>query len=147
MTPDRLLALFDRISDAPDAFARLRNFVLDLAMRGKLEVQDHNDEPASELLKRIASKKALLIKAGAIKVRKIISRDRSEPLNFVCPLGWELADLGTIAEKITDGAHKTPTYVDQGIPFVSIKDFSGGSLVLTCHIPEGSLAVSRTALV
>jgi type I restriction enzyme S subunit len=36
MNAHRLLALFDRVSEAPDAVAKLRRFVLDLAMSGKL---------------------------------------------------------------------------------------------------------------
>jgi type I restriction enzyme, S subunit len=54
----RLLALYDRISAAPDAVARMRRFVLDLAMRGKLVEQDPTDEPASDLLMQIATEKA-----------------------------------------------------------------------------------------
>ena len=57
MTPERLLACYDKVADAPDAVARLRRFVLDLAVRGKLVAQDPRDEPASELLKRIAKEK------------------------------------------------------------------------------------------
>ena len=52
MNADRLLTIYDRIAEAPDAIARLRRFVLDLAVRGKLVEQDPEDEPASELLKR-----------------------------------------------------------------------------------------------
>jgi type I restriction enzyme, S subunit len=54
MNAERLLAHYEQIADAPDAIARLRRFILDLAARGKLVPQDPNDEPASELLKRIA---------------------------------------------------------------------------------------------
>ena len=36
MNAERLLAHYERIADAPDAIARLRRFVLDLAVRGKL---------------------------------------------------------------------------------------------------------------
>jgi type I restriction enzyme S subunit len=53
MNAERLLALYEKIAEAPDAVARLRRFILDLAVRGKLVRQDPNDEPASELLKRI----------------------------------------------------------------------------------------------
>lgn len=45
MNADRLLSHFERISDAPDAVERLRRFVLDLAVRGKLVEQDPADEP------------------------------------------------------------------------------------------------------
>ena len=57
MNAAQLLAHFDRIGDAPDAIPRLRRFILDLAVRGKLVEQDPNDEPASELLKRIQAEK------------------------------------------------------------------------------------------
>ncbi|WP_193368041.1 restriction endonuclease subunit S [Pelagibius marinus] len=127
----RLLALYDRIGEAPDAVARLRRFVLDLAVRGKLVEQDPADEPATELLKRIAAEKARLVKAGEIKLRKVKARDREDPLVFPLPYGWAMTDLGSVAFKITDGAHKTPNYVESGVPFVSVKDFSGGTLDLS----------------
>lgn len=57
MNAKRLLDLYDRVAEAPDAVARLRRFVLDLAVRGKLVEQDPVDEPASELLKRITVEK------------------------------------------------------------------------------------------
>ena len=52
MKAERLLAHYERIADGPDAIARLRRFVLDLAVRGKLVPQDSGDEPASALLGR-----------------------------------------------------------------------------------------------
>ena len=47
MTPNRLLAHFNRITEAPDAIPRLRRFILDLAVRGKLVEQDSNDKQAA----------------------------------------------------------------------------------------------------
>jgi len=67
MNPQQLLEHFDRISEAPDAIARLRRFILDLAVRGKLVEQDPNDEPASELLKRIQVEKERLVREKKIK--------------------------------------------------------------------------------
>ena len=60
---DALPALTTR----PDQIKQLRQTILNLAVRGKLVPQDANDEPASELLKRIAKEKARLVKAGRIK--------------------------------------------------------------------------------
>ena len=62
MNAELLLSYYDRIADAPDAVAQLRRLILDLAVRGKLVPQDPSDEPASELLKRIAAEKARLVK-------------------------------------------------------------------------------------
>jgi type I restriction enzyme S subunit len=50
-----LLNEFARLSDGPDAIGHLRRFVLDLAVRGKLTLQDPQDEPAVQLLRRIES--------------------------------------------------------------------------------------------
>ena len=69
MNADRLFALYDRVADAPDAVGRLRRFVLDLAVRGKLVEQDPADEPASVLLKRIACRKATVGQGGEV-IRK-----------------------------------------------------------------------------
>ena len=139
MNADQLLGHYERIADAPAAVQRLRRFILDLAVRGKLVEQDPNDEPAAELVKRIAAEKVRLVKAGEIKLRKINAREREELLSLSVPPGWEITELGVIAEKITDGAHRTPTYVQEGVPFVSVKDFSGGTLNLsnTRFIPSG----------
>ena len=45
----------------------IRKSILQLAIQGKLVKQDPNDEPASELVKRIYEEKKKLIKDGKIK--------------------------------------------------------------------------------
>ena len=55
MTPQDLIAAFDELAEAPDGVTRLRELVLQLAVRGKLVPQDPNDEPAA-LLEHIASR-------------------------------------------------------------------------------------------
>src|SRR5574344_2308522 len=48
----------------------IRKSILQLAIQGKLVKQDPNDEPASELVKRIYAEKQRLIKEGKIKKDK-----------------------------------------------------------------------------
>ena len=36
--------------------------------------------------------------------------------------------LGSILHKLSDGTHSTPKYVDEGVPFISVKDISNGML-------------------
>jgi type I restriction enzyme S subunit len=52
MNAERLLELYERIADAPDAISSLRRFMLDLAIRGKLVSQESSDEPMSDLFRR-----------------------------------------------------------------------------------------------
>ena len=75
MKAGRLLTLYENIADTPDPIQRLRRFVLDLAMRGKLVPQDPNEEPSPELLQRIAAER--LDQAGL-------------------PQGWRRAKIGTV---------------------------------------------------
>jgi len=56
MNAEALLTHYERIADAPDAIDRLRRFILDLAVRGKLVQQDRNDEPSLDLLKQLRNK-------------------------------------------------------------------------------------------
>src|SRR3989304_2895621 len=90
-----LLEHYHRIADAPDAIARLRRFILDLAVRGKLVPHDLADEPASELLKRIAAEKARLVKVGEIKkVKPLLPVD--EDADFDVPATWRWTRLGIV---------------------------------------------------
>lgn len=104
---------------------KLRELILELAVRGKLVPQDTNDEPASELLRKIAAEKAKLVKNGAIK------KDRNFPVIadnehlFDLPIGWKWARLEDIGR---DWGQKTPegtfTYID-----VSAIDNTSGKIV------------------
>lgn len=86
MNAERLLALHDRVADAPDVVPRLRRFVLDLVVRGRLVKQDPADEPASKLLKRIEAEKSRLLKAGEIRGQKALPALKQTP--FALPEQW-----------------------------------------------------------
>ena len=74
----------------------LKNSILQLAVQGKLVPQDHNDEPASELLKRIKAEKERLIKEGKIKKGKPLAPISDDEIPFVIPECWEWIKLGSI---------------------------------------------------
>lgn len=44
---------------------------------------------------------------------------------------YPIEKLGRVCEKITDGTHKTPTYLDSGIKFISAKNIIDGKVDLT----------------
>ena len=108
------------LTTRPDQIKALRQTILSLAVRGKLVPQDPNDEPASELLKRIAAKKERLVKAKKIRETK-----RQLPISddtpFKLPDGWVWSTVGEICSKTGSGS--TPrggknTYREEGILFI-----------------------------
>src|SRR5689334_3605742 len=113
MTPDKLFAHFDDVCEAPDAILRLRQFILELAVRGKLVVQNPQDEPASELLKRIQDQKARLMETGEIRKEKPLPNVEQDEAPFPAPVGW---DWVRIRQVTSDRGQKTPdtdfTYID-----------------------------------
>lgn len=86
----------------PGQIKILRQTILNLAVRGKLVEQDPGDEPASELLKRIAAEKARLIKEGGIRRTKAPPALNDTELPFPLPQGWawsQIADLGFVSPR------------------------------------------------
>src|SRR5208337_4137562 len=104
MNAELLLNHFNCISDALDAIPRLRAFILDLAVRGKLVEQDPKDEPASELLKRIQAEKARSLKGSEIKKLDSFDQVQANEIPFSIPSGWEVARMGWLARKLGTGS-------------------------------------------
>lgn len=76
---------------------KLRELILELAVRGKLVPQDPNDEPASELLKQIAKERDELVKSKVIRKPKTLEKITNSKIPFELPDGWEwcyLDDIG-----------------------------------------------------
>lgn len=124
MTPELLLQHFNRISEAPDAIPRLRRFILDLAVRGKLVEQDPHDEPASELLKSIQAEKARLVKEGTIKKDKPLKVIGSDEQPFKKPVSWQFVRLGQALEMINGRAFKPTDWIESGLPIVRIQNLN-----------------------
>ena len=93
MNAEGLLGHYERIADAPDAIVRLRRFVLDLAVRGKLVEQDAGEGSASKLLAKIS--------IDSVHTRaKRKCNDGDAVLGrgpFRLPDSWAWVKLGTIA--------------------------------------------------
>ena len=106
---------------------QLRASILQYAMEGKLVKQDPNDEPASELVKKIENKKAELIKEGKIKKSKKLPTITDDEKPFDIPDSWEWVRLDTVLD-VRDGTHDTPKYVENGIPLITSKNISNGHL-------------------
>lgn len=141
----RISEHFDTLFTTEASIDALKQTILQLAVMGKLVPQDPNDEPASELLKRIAQEKAQLVKDGKIKKQKPLPPISDEEKPFELPNGWEWARLDHVASKITDGDHKTPPRIAEGYKLLSAKNIRDGFLDYeNCdYISESSYIKSR----
>ncbi|MFH4752353.1 restriction endonuclease subunit S [Vibrio alginolyticus] len=109
---------------------KLRELILELAVRGKLVLQDPNDEPASVLLERIARDKAQLIKDKKIKKNRKQPEITQEEIYFSVPENWSYARLEDIYD-VRDGTHDSPKPTSKGYPLVTSKNLSSGKLDLS----------------
>ena len=103
-------------SDLQSTICLAKSKILDLAIHGKLVPQDPNDEPASELLKRINPKAEIITDNEHYQKNK----------RFEIPNTWELCKLGTIS-KIARGGSPRPikdylTNDANGINWIKIGD-------------------------
>ena len=112
---------------------QLRASILQYAMEGKLVKQNPDDEPAVTLLDKIKTEREELVKEGKLKKPRKVQSTEDEDFKFDIPNSWSWCRLGNIIYHLTDGAHKTPKYIDtkDGIPFLSVKDISSGKIDLT----------------
>ena len=122
----RISQHFDTLFTTEASIDALKQTILQLAVMGKLVPQDPNDEPASELLKRIEQEKAQLVKEGKIKKQKPLPPVNDEEKPFELPEGWEWCKLQNITSKITDGDHKTPPRIPNGYKLLSAKNVRDG---------------------
>ena len=127
---------------------QIKKSILQYAIQGKLVSQDPKDEPASVLLAKIKEEKQKLIKAGKIKKDKVESYnykrdnrhyekigdkevDITAEIPFEIPDSWKWVRLGNIVQVLSDGTHKTPQYVEKGVPFLSVQNISSGRFDLS----------------
>lgn len=115
---------FNDLYTVKENVSELRSAILQLAMQGKLVSQDQNDQPASELLKKL-------------KKIKNIPAVNSNEMSFSLPQNWEwerIVNLG-ITQTGTTPPKKDPEYYGDFIPFIGpgnikngVIDYSGEGL-------------------
>ena len=112
------------LSGAPDGIKKLRELILELAVRGKLVPQDPNDEPAGELLKSITAEQLRLMVEEGLRTKaqtEVPQKDQYLKISS----GWAYSRLGNLARFI-DYRGRTPTKTSSGIPLITAKNVRSG---------------------
>lgn len=129
---------------------KLRELILELAVRGLLVPQDPNEEPASTLLEKIAAEKERLIKDGKVKKQKKLPPLSEDNKLFELPKGWQSVQFGKVAE-IERGGSPRPiksflTDDPKGLNWIKIGDTEQGGKYITSaneRIRKEGLAKTR----
>lgn len=135
LTEAGLLALYDRVAEAEDAIPRLRRFVLDLAVRGKLVPQDARDEPASVLLEKIDILASGSAQSGRTR-RDTSAGNQLEDEPFDMPADWTFAPLSRLVRVLNGRAYKQQELLNAGTPVLRV-----GNLFTSNHWYYSDLAL------
>lgn len=118
----------------------LRQTILQEAVQGKLVPQNSNDEPATELLKKIQAEKEQLVKQGKIKKPKPLPPISEDEIPYDLPRGWVWSRLEESTLYIQRG--KSPKYsIKSEFPVISQKCIKNGYIDLghAKYVTEDSL--------
>ena len=117
---ERWFTLIDTVeqgkSDLQIAIKQTKSKILDLAIHGKLVPQDTNDEPASELLKRINPKAEIICDNGHYPK---------------LPKGWAMCTLSNVCKIYSGFAFSSNDYRTEGIPLIRISNIKNNTIDLS----------------
>jgi len=148
--PKVLIDAFEILAGTPSGVSKLRELILDLAIKGKLVPQDPADEPASLLLKRISIEQKRLVEAKLIRKPKDLLPIEDD-VALSAPLGWVMVKLGQLMEMYNGRAFKSQEWSTEGLPIVRIQNLNNpkasfnyfeGELAPKNRIDTGSFLIS-----
>jgi type I restriction enzyme S subunit len=116
----RIATHFNTLFTTEASIDALKQTLLQLAVMGKLVPQDANDEPASELLKRIQAEKAKLVAEGKIKKEKPLALITDDEKPFVLPLGWVFVRNYALFQLRKGRIPKSLNEDELGLPYLDI---------------------------
>ena len=147
--------------------AKLKEKILDLAIRGKLVPQDPNDEPASVLLEKIRAEKLQMVKDGKLKQKDIkddtvifVGDDNlhyekfadgsvkciEDEMDFSLPKAWIATRLQTVL-KLSSGRDLTQEEYSNdpiGIPYITgASNFNKESITTNRHTKYPQVVVNE----
>ncbi len=108
------------LASAPNGIQKLRGLILELAVRGKLVPQDPADEPANELLSRVADRKAQLEIATGSKKLAAVPKIKASECPFEVPKGWQWSRLADLTQVLNGRAYSKSELLDAGTPVLRV---------------------------
>lgn len=98
---------------------------LNIALQGKLILQNSQDASTDELVSQIEKIRSVAVSEGRAKPKKTFPAEATDG-QVELPKSWKWAQLESLTLCISDGVHKKPVYVENGIPFITVKNLTTG---------------------
>ena len=138
MNLETFFSNFELFADAPNGVQKLREFILQLAVQGKLVPQNHKDEPAAVLLEKIKAEKERLVKEGKIKKSKELPPVDVREMAFDLPEGWEWVRLGELAKVIEYGTSYKSVDAGETVPIFRMNNIQNVQITFKNfkYVPE-----------
>ena len=125
---DRYAVAYEKLEQFNAKFPEdMKKSILQYAIQGKLVEQRPEEGTGEELYQQIQSEKQRLIKEGKIKKEKPLPEIAEDEIPFDIPESWRWVRLSDIID-VRDGTHDSPKYVPMGIPLVTSKNLSNGTI-------------------
>lgn len=105
---------FELFADAPNAVAKMRELVLELAVQGKLVDQNEDEEPAEVLLERIRLSRAKRAEKGKVKTKVEIPPVESANEPYSIPKSWLWVPLNELTELVYGKLLPTSELLSEG---------------------------------
>ncbi|EAZ98519.1 restriction endonuclease subunit S [Marinobacter sp. ELB17] len=136
---DTLLAQVEntkaRLERIPTILKRFRQSVLAAAVSGRLTEEWRNNRTTKsspkkllnhfEELRQIAVQDENLRTGKKTKYKPVTIDTYGTPGDL--PNSWYWIPVEALATKVTDGVHKKPTYISNGVPFITVKNLTKGN--------------------
>jgi len=117
---------FDLFADAPNAVAKMRALVLQLAVQGRLVSQSPYDEPADTLATTISEDRAAFVRTRSLARQRVFAPVAEGQCPFTLPSGWIWTRLGNLCRVQAGFAFESAAFVqgDSGVPMIRIRDIT-----------------------
>lgn len=125
---DRYAVSYEKLKQFNAKFSEdMKKSILQYAIQGKLVEQRPEEGTGEELFQQIQAEKQRLIAEKKIKKEKSLAEITEDEILFDIPESWKWVRLSDIID-VRDGTHDSPKYVPMGIPLVTSKNLSNGTI-------------------
>ncbi|HIS24169.1 MAG TPA: restriction endonuclease subunit S [Candidatus Faeciplasma gallinarum] len=125
---DRYAVAYEKLEQFNAKFPEdMKKSILQYAIQGQLVEQRPEEGTGEELYQQIQAEKQRLIQEKKIKKEKPLAEISEDEIPFDIPESWKWVRLSDIID-VRDGTHDSPKYVPMGIPLVTSKNLSNGTI-------------------